>query len=174
MHMKKRLAITALALLVFGVWTTVGVMYLGNKSLAGQVVDAQIGSPVAGATVRLGALTAMTDQNGRYLFAGLQRLPDSQRLAVEVDGYYPQVQTVELAWWQRQAAVDVKLRPIQLTGVVLDAWTEQPLSDALVEVHQVGSALSNTQTVTTDGAGRFAFIRLAPPVSGLEFGHQRI
>ncbi len=161
--MRKTLVIAILAVLVVGVWTTVGTTYLKNKVATGQVVDGDSGEPVAGAEVRLGQLLAVTGADGRFSFAGLQ---NHQRLIVEAEGYYPQVQPIEWAWWQKYAVADLALRPTRLTGVVIDAGTAQPLIGAVVGAWPAPGQDGPTGdeiTATTDAAGRFTLTRLVPP-----------
>ncbi len=143
-----------LTFLVVAVWTVNGIIYFGDKGVAGQVVDADSGEPVVGARLRAGELATFSADDGTFSLTGLQG-DGSERLIVEADGYYPQVQPVEWAWWQKYIATDLQLRPTHLAGVVLDAWTAQPVAGA--------SVASSAGDVTTDDAGRFTLARLAPP-----------
>ena len=92
--------ITILILLAIGLWATLGALYIGNKVVTGQVVDSDTGEPVLGAEVHFGQLSGATGTDGRFNFTGLQ---GPGRLAVEADGYYPQIWSVKWAWWQKFA-----------------------------------------------------------------------
>ena len=152
MFIKRFLVIVTLALLVIGIWTVGGIIYLEDKVVIGQVVDGDSGEPVIGARLRIGQLSALTDAEGRF---GFTNLHSPQRLVVEADGYYPQVRPVEWAWWQKHVMTDLALQPTRLVGVVRDAWTAQPLAGAQV--------LAAADVATTDAAGRFTVARLVPP-----------
>ena len=141
-----------LALLVVAIWTVNGIIYFNDRGVAGQVVDADSGEPVVDARLRIGQFAALSGADGAFVLTGLQ---GPERLIVEADGYYPQVQPVEWAWWQRYVITDLQLRPTHLAGVVLDAWTAQPVAGAEVA--------SDVSAATADGAGRFTLARLVPP-----------
>jgi hypothetical protein len=145
--------IVILAIAAIGMWAMAGALYIRDKVVDGQVVDGDTGQPLSGATVRLGQFSDVTNAEGQFRFWGLQ---GPQRLVVEAEGYYPQVQSVRWAWWQKYALVDLALRPTHLTGVVVDAWTAQPLVGAEV--------LAGGRLATTDATGRFALPRLVPPL----------
>ncbi len=144
--------IVALVLLIAGVWTVAGVIYIKDKVVTGQVVDSDSREPVAGATVRLGQLSELTGADGRFELAELQ---GAERLVIEAGGYYPQAQPVAWAWWQKSTVALVALRPTRLTGEIVDAWTAQPLAAA--------TAVSGNSAATADVAGRFTLTRLVPP-----------
>jgi hypothetical protein len=143
-----------LTLLVVAIWTVNGIIYFNDRGVVGQVVDADSGEPVTGARLRIGVLEAFSGDNGVFSLTGLQG-KGPERLVVEADGYYPQVQPVEWAWWQRDVATDLQLRPTHLVGVVLDAWTAQPVAGAFVA--------SDARTAIADDAGRFTLTGLVPP-----------
>jgi hypothetical protein len=153
--MRKLLVVLlVLSLLVVAIWTVNGIIYFNDRGVVGQVVDADSGEPVVGARLRIGELEALSGDDGAFSFTGLQG-QGPERLIVEADGYYPQVQPVEWAWWQRDIATDLQLRPTHLVGVVLDAWTAQPVAGA--------SVASDASTATADDAGRFTLTGLVPP-----------
>jgi hypothetical protein len=144
--------IVALVLLIAGVWTVAGVVYVKDKVVTGQVLDGDSGEPVAGAALRLGQLSGLTGADGHFELAELE---GAQRLVVEAEGYYLQAQPVEWAWWRKRAVVDVALRPTHLTGEVVDAWTAQPLAGAEV--------VSGNSATSADAVGHFTLARLVPP-----------
>jgi hypothetical protein len=143
-----------LALLVVAVWTVNGIIYFNDRGVVGLVVDADSGEAVVGARLRIDGVTALSGDDGAFSLAGLQGL-ESERIIVEADGYYPQVQPVEWDWWQRYVITDLQLRPTHLAGVVLDAWTAQPVAEA--------SVASDASAATADDGGRFTLARLVPP-----------
>jgi hypothetical protein len=152
--------IAILALLAIGAWAMVGASYIKDRVVTGQVVDSGSGGPVVRATVRMGQLSTLTDVGGRFRFAGM-RVPG--RLVVEAAGYYPQVQPIEWAWWQKYVVADLTLQPTRLTGVVVDAWTTQPLVGAVVEAQDAASLPIGGSGAMTGAAGRFTLTRLVPP-----------
>jgi hypothetical protein len=153
--MRKFLVVlSVLTLLVVAIWTVNGILYFNDRGAVGQVVDADSGEPVVGARLRIGQLETRSGDDGVFRFTGLQG-EGPERLIVEADGYYPQVQPVEWAWWQRYVATDLQLRPTRLVGVVLDAWTAQPVAGA--------SVASTASSTIADDAGRFTLTRLVPP-----------
>lgn len=145
--------VAILAIATLGVWTMVGALYIRDKVASGQVVDGTTGEPVSGAMLRLGQRSERTGEDGSFHVTGLR---DPGRLVVEAEGYYPLVRSVGWAWWQKYAELDVALRPAHLTGVVVDAWTGQPLVG--VEV------LAADRVAMTDSAGQFTLPRLVPPL----------
>jgi hypothetical protein len=153
--MRKFLVVlSVLTLLVVAIWTVNGILYFNDRGVVGQVVDADSGELVVGARLRIGELETFSGDDGVFGLTGLQGVA-SERLIVEAGGYYPQVQPVGWAWWQRDIATDLQLRPTHLAGVVLDAWTAQPVAGA--------SVVSNVGTAIADDTGRFTLARLAPP-----------
>ena len=158
--MKRTFLVGVLALAVVGVWTLLGAAYIKERSLTGQVVDGDSGTPLPGATVRLGQLTTQTGADGTFAFVGLQ---EPQRLVVEAEGYYPEVRPVKWAWWQKRIVTDLALRPTRLRGVVVDAWTGQPVVGAVVGAHDAPPPPLGDSSATTDAAGRFILTRLSPP-----------
>lgn len=150
--MRRPYIIVALVLLIAGVWTAVGVIYVKDKVVTGQVVDSDSREPVAGAMLRLGQLSGLTGADGRFELAELRGV---ERLVVEAKGYYRQAQPIKWAWWQKRAVADVALRPTHLTGEVVDAWTAQPLAGAEV--------VSGNSATTADAVGRFTLTRLVSP-----------
>jgi protocatechuate 3,4-dioxygenase beta subunit len=147
-------------LLAISAWATVGATYFKDKVVIGKVVDADTGAPVAGATIRLGQLSTLTDVDGYFRLASVQR---PERLVVEAAGYYPQVRPVKWAWWRKVAVVKLRLQPARLTGVVVDAWSDQPLAGAIVRTEHAASFSAGGSAATTDRAGRFALSGLVPP-----------
>ncbi|MGD2217710.1 MAG: TonB-dependent receptor [Gemmatimonadales bacterium] len=105
-------------------------------TIAGRVVDARTGDPVATAAVRvLGTvLTAFADDSGRF---ELRRVPaGARRLAVERIGYAPRTVDVRVAAGAR-STVEIGLQPraVALGGVVATAAKrEARVGDAPVSV----------------------------------------
>ncbi len=144
-------ALSVLALLVAAIWTVNGILYFNDRGVVGQAVDADSGEPVAGARLHIDGFATLSGDDGAFSLTGLQG-QGPERLIVEADGYYPQVQSVEWAWWQRDIATGLQLRPTHLAGVVMDAWTAQPVAGA--------SVASNAGAATADDAGHFTLTRL--------------
>jgi hypothetical protein len=149
-----------LILLAISAWATVGATYFKDKVVIGQVVDADTSAPVAGATIRLGQLSTQTDADGYFRLSSVQR---PEQLVAEAAGYYPQVRPVKWAWWQKVAVAKLRLQPARLTGVVVDAWSDQPLAGAIVQAEHAASFSTGGGVAATDRAGRFALRGLVPP-----------
>ncbi len=157
---KTSFVIATLLLFAVGAWATVGATYIKQKVVIGQVVDAATGAPVVGAVVRLARLSTLTDADGHFRLTGTQ---GSERLVVEAAGYYGQVRPLKWAWWQQVAVAKLRLRPTRLSGVVVDAWTGQPLVGAIVKSEN-GPTLSNSDSLAaTDNSGRFTLRRVVLP-----------
>jgi hypothetical protein len=128
--------------------------------MIGTVRDGESGAAVAGATVRLEGYATRADAGGGF---GFERLRGAQRVAAEAEGFYPVVQPVAWAWWQKEVRVDLRLRPMQLTGEVMDAWTGAPVAGATIEAHPAAQGVAGGLTAQSDTAGRFVLARAAPP-----------
>jgi hypothetical protein len=157
---KSSFVIVFLLLFAIGAWATVGATYFKDKVVIGQVVDADTGAPVVGATIRLDQLSTLTDTDGYFHLADTQR---PEQLVAEATGYYPQVRPLKWAWWQKVAVAKLRLRPAYLTGVVMDAWSTQPLAGALVKAEHAASFSMGGNVAATDVAGRFTLRGLVPP-----------
>lgn len=113
------------------------------NTLAGRVVGALDGAPIAGVSVTLldgtgtAAGTATTDENGQYTFEGL---PDGDySLRYEADGYEPTTQTCSVnggGVFQLVTALVVPSDPSPGTAraQVIDAVTGNPVAGASVRV----------------------------------------
>ena len=124
----------------------------GSESvpLTGMVTDAYTGKPMASVVVQLGNTKAMTDATGKYVIERWQR---TNVLTATSDTY----ETVTLNFAERQwpdqltaadASVDITLRPNTLSGVIRDAWSNQPLAGVLVKV-------SDAISTTTGADGQY-------------------
>jgi len=157
---KTSFVIATLLLFAIGAWATVGATYIKQKVVIGQVVDADTGAPVVRAAVRLARLSTLTDADGHFRLTGTQ---GSERLVVEAAGYYGQIKPLKWAWWQQVAVAKLQLRPTRLSGVVVDAWTGQPLVGAIVK-SEYGPTLSNSDSLAaSDNGGRFTLRRVVLP-----------
>ncbi len=157
---KTSFVIIVLLLFASGAWATAGTTYITDKVVIGQVVDAATDVPVVGATVRLGQLSTLTDADGYFRLVGT---PGPERLVAEAAGYYPQVRPLKWAWWQKVAVAKLRLEPTHLKGVVLDAWTGQPLAGAVVKSDYASSLATGARIAATDTAGYFTLRGLVPP-----------
>jgi hypothetical protein len=114
------------------------------------VTDAYTGKPMASVVVQLGNTKAMTDATGKYVIERWQR---TNVLTATSDTY----ETVTLNFAERQwpdqltatdASVDITLRPNTLSGVIRDAWSNQPLAGVLIKV-------SDAISTTTGADGQY-------------------
>lgn len=124
----------------------------GSESvpLTGMVTDSYTGKPMASVVVQLGNTKAMTDATGKYVIERWQR---TNVLTATSDTY----ETVTLNFAERQwpdqltaadASVDITLRPNTLSGVIRDAWSNQPLAGVLIKV-------SDAISTTTGADGQY-------------------
>ena len=93
-----RLSVVALALLA---------STASAQSLVGRVVDADTGSPLPGAAIRVLDRGAAADADGHFTLAGLP--PDTATVTVTFVGYAPWCEVVDL---RRSAPLDVRLAPM--------------------------------------------------------------
>ncbi|MBI3913194.1 MAG: carboxypeptidase-like regulatory domain-containing protein [Chloroflexi bacterium] len=103
-----------------------------TRELAGVVRDVDSRQPIAGASVSVAGRAAATDPTGRYTLS----IPRGKyALTALADGYqtaYSEINGEEL--FKRTFAIDFELPPNQLSGIVRDAETQQPLPYAQVIV----------------------------------------
>ncbi len=118
----------------------------GVGTISGVVTDATSGSPIGGATVSVGCLSAQTASDGSYTIDGVAT--GSQTVFADATGYQSSSQNVDVA--SGPNTVNFSLTAIQygtVTGTVKDASTGAAISGATVEDFSGGS----TQTAT-DGS----------------------
>ncbi|MCS6844958.1 MAG: carboxypeptidase regulatory-like domain-containing protein [Caldilineales bacterium] len=123
--------------------------------LVGAVVDGRNGQPLAGAQVRVGNQSAVTDAQGRFR---LERLHGSGLTAeVTLTGYNPlQAPVDEATHLLAGQPLDLALLPEHLAGRAVNQATGSPLAGATV--------VAGGQTFTTDGEGVFRLWGLKPPL----------
>jgi hypothetical protein len=112
--------------------------------LAGVVSDAETGTPLPGAQVAAGAITAQTNAAGAY---SLERLLEGSTVVVYADGYLP-----AQAVFGDAARLDFALAPNVVSGTVRDTFTGAPLAGATV--------ILGERQAQTDATGRYAFQRV--------------
>lgn len=147
--------------------------------LTGVVVDQVTGAPIVRArvavTIRAGAqFQTTTDQDGRYMFTGLE--PGPYRISVERVGYVTpasdQLPPLVVAAGKTLAAYTIALqRTAVIAGRILDPFGE-PLQDVSVRAIRRGAAGAGasgqhpgdllTQGVRTNDLGEFRVFGLAP------------
>lgn len=137
-----------------------------DVALQGRVLDAYTNQPIPGAVVRVGERGGVTtDANGSYTTTAWSA---EDALAAEAAGYDPATITLadkpELQPAQAQASpgvsLDVVLRPNTLSGTVTDAFTGQPLPNAVVRASDTIST-----TTAADGTYTLQGVPEAFPVS---------
>ncbi|MCX7796952.1 MAG: carboxypeptidase-like regulatory domain-containing protein, partial [bacterium] len=80
-----------------------------SGSISGNVVDATTGSPISGATVRVGSISTTTGTNGNYK---LQNVPAGvQTVTAEKSGYISDSQQVLVVGGQETTNVNFALSP---------------------------------------------------------------
>lgn len=144
--------------------------------LAGNIVDAQNGRPIPGATISIqGQPSVTTNREGRYAIANLP--PGNYKIGVKSPGFGEQerLTAIRAGVVAREEfalkAVNSRIMPIipsipqvtnqfkngQLRGQVTDAKTGRPLSHVTISV-------SNQRSVVTDQAGLYTIANMAPGV----------
>jgi len=129
---------------------------LTEASVAGAIVDADTGEPIALAEVRLvdGSLAAASDADGHYRLLSIP--PGSRRLELVHPAYLSEAVTLDLTA-NVEARLDVALEPRPktggLTGIVRERATSAPIAGALVS--GPGGALDSS-----DADGRYHLPRL--------------
>jgi len=145
-----------------------------GQALYGQVLDGNTSAPLAGVTLSAVGAAVQTDAQGNYRLTGLGT--GTVQVTASLAGYDTVTATVALS---EGASVrfSPKLYPQNttppganvygVTGVVLDAGTNDPIVNASV-VARFGAT---TQTSTSDGAGRFATTNAVAPPGEMTFTH---
>lgn len=120
-------------------------------ALTGTITDAYTNKPVPSATVKLGNRQATTDAAGRYQLADWDL---KETLQIDADGY--ETGSVALADQPQlkqptapAVTLDATIRPNTLSGVITDAYTGQPVTDAMVKA-------SDSISATTSADGRYS------------------
>ncbi len=110
---------------------------LRPNAISGVVRDRVSNSPIAGATVKAGEITASTDAEGRYRLAGV---PADATVEIVADGYSALTQPVE-----QTATIDAALRPDTLKGTLVNKTTGEPVLNAMI----LASPAENVPAVTS-------------------------
>lgn len=128
-----------------------------NKvALNGRVLDAYTNQPVKEASLTFGKNTPVkTDADGRYTTSGWSA---KDTLSIAAPGYETTAVNLaekpELAKTEATTAtLDVTIRPNTLSGVVKDAYTNQPVGNARVQA-------TDTISATTDASGTYTLQNL--------------
>jgi len=132
-------------------------------TLGGTVTDADTGSPIEGALVRLGyhetARTTLTGADGKYVFTDVQLCRCLKNLSVTKDGYVGQDIPIGVS---EVTVQDFVLEPVEddpihdggvVTGVVRDSSTGNPIEGATVTIEHDGM----TRIVLTGADGKYTF-----------------
>jgi len=159
--MKKGLLLSASLLLA------AAIAVAGVGGIAGQVVDARTGEPIANALVvahnRQGTGQARTDDHGRYVVENLE--PGRYRVAAKARGYMPSEYPGPVVVEQGRVTPDINFR-LRLShpelgaiaGRVTDALTGEPVRGALV----VAAHGHIRYKARTDARGRYVIRRVLP------------
>jgi large repetitive protein len=144
-------------------------------TLSGTVTRA--GQAVSGATVSAGIqggggrmASAHTDDSGAYRLEGLA--PGAYTVTVATAGARPQRQTETLS---DDTTLDFALPSARVTGVVVEAGSQQPLPDAIVQAAPPDATGPPGRGASTDSNGRFSIDGLEPQtyvVSARKPGYQ--
>ena len=137
--------------------------------LNGQVVDAETGRPLAGASVLLaeGQSGTATNEDGRFAFAQIK--PGPHRLVVTHVGYHDAADTVRVRPREHRR-VDVPLRPRTMLAepVIVNGFEARLPSAELGHVTRTGDELTSSPMVTPDvvrGLNAVTGVRLGDALS---------
>ncbi len=135
-------------------------------SLAGIVLDAATGQPIAGATVQLqqnGNVQheTTTAADGKFSLTAIP--PGSYTLSAFASGYESHSEALSLADGEQVQNKEIRLAPVAngatLSGVVKDAGSGQPVAGARVQLRRAGQVAYET---TSGSDGRYEFRDVAP------------
>ncbi|MDX2245135.1 MAG: SUMF1/EgtB/PvdO family nonheme iron enzyme [Bacteroidia bacterium] len=132
-------------------------------TLSGTVVDDSTGQPIAGAEVRTGQTTILTNAQGRFRF---DQSPESSTrntfaLIVLATGHQRLDTTVNLP---PLAALNLRIKPLPVTpgtvtleGTLTETGNNQSIPGATVTVNYTTGTQAQTQTTTTNASGEYSF-----------------
>lgn len=124
-------------------------LFLAEKEIYGQVVDADSGAPIPAAVVQVDTLRLQTDRRGE--FVSYSRRQRGIAVRVSAPGYLPTAYTFDIPWYLKRGRLRVPLAPLGVAIQVLDAWDNTPLA---------GVRLSAGGTARTTGSGGLATFSL--------------
>lgn len=117
------------------------------NTLIGVLLDEYTQQPIAGAMVTASTgISATTSTTGAYKLIGV---PESYTVAVETADY-----TSATSQINRTITYDAVLRPTLLSGVLLDKYSNKPITGAIVSV--------GASSATTDAEGRYTVRGVEP------------
>ena len=123
-------------------------LFLAEKEIYGQVVDADSGAPIPAAVVQMDALRLQTDRRGEFVSYSRQQRGIAVR--VSAPGYLPTAYTFDIPWYLKRGRLRVPLAPLGLSVRVLDAWNDAPLSGVRLSVGEA------TRTTNAGGLATFS------------------
>ncbi|MFC0186763.1 carboxypeptidase regulatory-like domain-containing protein [Fictibacillus aquaticus] len=135
-------------------------------TLTGSVTDSATGAPIAGTAVSV-SLTTNTGMfiakqfpgtDGTFTFGSIA--PGLYLLNVNAEGYGNEVITVTVPETGFNIAVSLTQNPGAVTGFVTNQLTGEPLSNAIIQVIELGKPVDLTGV--TDSFGQFVFSNLTP------------
>lgn len=118
---------------------------LRPNTLSGTVIDSYAGAPIAGALVKATeTISATTGPDGAFI---LTDVPESFTLSVTAPDHEAFSQTLN-----RTTAIEPRLRPNVVSGVVTDRYTTEPILGAAVT--------AGTAKAETDAEGRYRLVEV--------------
>lgn len=97
---------------------------LRPDTLRGTITDQYTNRPIAGATVTVGDLSALTGADGQYVIEGV---PARATVRISAQGYATLDQPID-----RTTGLDASLRPDTLKATLVDSRTKQPIRNATI------------------------------------------
>lgn len=97
---------------------------LRPDTLRGTITDQYTNQPIAGATVAVGDLSALTGPDGQYVIEGV---PVRATVRISAQGYATLDQPID-----RTTGLDASLRPDTLKATLVDSQTKQPIRNATI------------------------------------------
>jgi len=136
--------LTSLAFIALTICVTFSFIFLQEKQVKGQIIDAASGKPVPLATLEVGSERLFSDNQGQFITYIQQN--GQIDLHASAPGYLPARFTFDLPWYLKMGEVKVQMAPTGFTGYVVDAWSAEALAG--VTIHIAG------QVIHTDSSGK--------------------
>jgi len=157
LNKQRTLLLTILIFIALTTCATFAFVFLQEKQVKGQIIDATSGEPIPSATLEVGSVSLFSDNQGQ--FAAYIQQNENVVLRAAAPGYLPARFTFDIPWYLKIGQVDVEMAPMGFTGYVVDAWSAKPLKDVAIRIDE--------QTIHTDSAGKanLGFTELEMPTT---------
>ena len=133
----RTLFLTSLAFIALTTCVTFAFIFLQEKQVKGQIIDAASGKPVPSATLEVGSERLFSDNQGQFVTYIQQN--GQVDLHASAPGYLPTRFTFDLPWYLKTGQVQVQMAPTGFTAYVVDAWSAEALAG--VAIHIAGQVI---------------------------------